>query len=607
MRTLRAWVGSSLLVSLLVAGSVGFTSASPVVAECPSHDPWPRMREAAPSAKRVVIGTVREATTEQLWEGGPRASTDIRLEVTEHVKGGGADLIDLGAVTTKGNCITSRLWVKEGDRIAVAFGGRADGIAGPVSSVAFVGREPRRSNGRSMERVSVKQVRQLAALPAGPLLFFVADDGGGRVLWRTDGTKRGTAIVARPRRGGPTEPRDLVAAGGLLYFSAADPEHGREIWVSDGSEVGTRLLKDIRPGPEGSDPAGLITGFGVEFAADDGIHGRELWRSEPLSGRTRLVLDMNQVPDPRASSDPAEGVSDGWQPFFSVDDGVHGREPWYVENTGVDDVMPGPIGSEPRDFTPVEWTTWFVADAPDAARTLHACEDGCSVPSRIAVDGDPVTGVTELAAAGQAAYFVATDADERPFLGRATQTWDGTRWDDPIRTRDAATRVMTAPPPSADPPLHGSFGHLTEWRGELALVVDEVATGTELWVSDGTAAGTAIVLDVPAGDLDPRELAPVGNWLWLSADADDGRGREPWISDGTAQGTRAVADIASGGGSDPVDFMGFRRMVVFSADDGIHGRELRTADRAGARAKVLLDINPGPIGSSPSDLTVLDG
>ena len=100
MRTLRARSCSGLLVSLLVAGSVGFTSTSPVVAECPSHDPWPRMREAAPSAKRVIIGTVREATTDQLWEGGPRASTDIRLKVTEHVKGGGPDLIDLGAVVT---------------------------------------------------------------------------------------------------------------------------------------------------------------------------------------------------------------------------------------------------------------------------------------------------------------------------------------------------------------------------------------------------------------------------------------------------------------------------------------------------------------------------
>ena len=49
---------------------------------------------------------------------------------------------------------------------------------------------------------------------------------------------------------------------------------------------------------------------------------------------------------------------------------------------------------------------------------------------------------------------------------------------------------------------------------------------------------------------------------------------ERWVSDGTATGTVQAADVNSGGSSFPRDLAKTGQTVLFSADDGVHGREL---------------------------------
>ena len=57
--------------------------------------------------------------------------------------------------------------------------------------------------------------------------------------------------------------------------------------------------------------------------------------------------------------------------------------------------------------------------------------------------------------------------------------------------------------------------------------------------------------------------------------------------------------------SDPADFLGFRGHLVFTADDGRHGRELWLSDRTTPGTRLLLDIRPGPAGSEPFGYVVL--
>ena len=79
------------------------------------------------------------------------------------------------------------------------------------------------------------------------------------------------------------------------------------------------------------------------------------------------------------------------------------------------------------------------------------------------------------------------------------------------------------------------------------LVANDGTRGSELWVTDGTAAGTTIVKDIRTGTYgsSPNGLTNSGGTLFFSAN-DGTTGFELWKSDGTAVGTTQVKDIRSG-------------------------------------------------------------
>src|SRR5262249_56515306 len=93
-------------------------------------------------------------------------------------------------------------------------------------------------------------------------------------------------------------------------------------------------------------------------------------------------------------------------------------------------------------------------------------------------------------------------------------------------------------------------------NGTLFFTANDGVNGTELWKSDGTAAGTVLVKDIRPGNSpygfplssSPRNLTAVGDELFFSAN-DGISGLELWKSDGTATGTVLVKDIRPGSSS----------------------------------------------------------
>lgn len=135
------------------------------------------------------------------------------------------------------------------------------------------------------------------------------------------------------------------------------------------------------------------------------------------------------------------------------------------------------------------------------------------------------------------------------------------------------------------------------------------AGGDELWVTDGTPAGTLRLKDVrPGGESsDIRGMIDVNGRLFFRAD-DGTSGQELWTSDGTAAGTVRVKDILPGAQpSGPSSFVNVNGTLYFTAYDGTHGYELWKSDGTDAGTTMVLDIRTGAGGSTPTMLQKVGG
>lgn len=114
----------------------------------------------------------------------------------------------------------------------------------------------------------------------------------------------------------------------------------------------------------------------------------------------------------------------------------------------------------------------------------------------------------------------------------------------------------------------------------------------------------ALAGDVPAPA--PTSLTVVGDRLFFTAD-DGIHGRELWVSDGTLLGTSMVRDIVEGArGAEPRSLAAVGGWVFFSARDGVHGRELWVSDGTTDGTVLVRDIDPTG-SSTPTDIADVGG
>ena len=220
----------------------------------------------------------------------------------------------------------------------------------------------------------------------GLFFFTVYHQDFGREYWRSDGTQIGTWLLKDIAPGTPSsqwyDEHNYIGFDGNFYFEANDyGAYGSELWRSDGTQENTVLLKDINPGSESSWPNFMDVANGLLFfAANDGVHGVELWASDGTESGTAMVLDIN--PD-GSSINGSRYTSLLFQIsfndlyFFQANDGVHGMELWQSDGTAegtvmVMDIIPGPVGSEPRGFAVLGNTLYFTAEDGVHGREIWA-------------------------------------------------------------------------------------------------------------------------------------------------------------------------------------------------------------------------------------------
>lgn len=369
----------------------------------------------------------------------------------------------------------------------------------------------------------------------GDAVYFSANDGQGRELWRA--APAGAAMV-RPR--GPWarsgRPGAGRAVGDRIAFQAFDGTV-HQLWSSDGSATGTaRLETCAQPCPQNTGVGlGPVIDGALYFSAYDVAHGLELWRTDGTQAGTRLFSDL--VPGP-ASSSPGQPVAAGSHLFFSVQDSIYGglwsldvetENAARVASSEWEGISTRPLAAALGDilFTstrtgPFE-TTLHRSDGTAAGTTPLRRLD----QSMLAGGFHTASGIT---------FFVAGGAEGRE-LWRTDGTIEGTRL-----VRDICPGACSGLGSDVDQlPFAGVMD------GRLFLMAWDGTSGYEPWVSDGTEAGTRMLRDVFPGAASswPMPFQPMAGIVYFAATS-DAHGRELWRSDGTPEGTFLVKDAASG-------------------------------------------------------------
>jgi ELWxxDGT repeat protein len=165
---------------------------------------------------------------------------------------------------------------------------------------------------------------------------------------------------------------------------------------------------------------------------------------------------------------------------------------------------------------------------------------------------------------------------------------------------------------------------LTDANGTLFFSASNPATGRELWKSDGTVLGTSLLKDINPGvffagpnllglNSNPQNLTNVNGTLFFAASDFSSAapsGTELWKSDGTQAGTVLARDINAGANSsDPGNLVNVDGVLYFTANNGTNGVELWRSDPT-VGAVLVRDINlffGGTASSNPDNLTDVNG
>lgn len=313
---------------------------------------------------------------------------------------------------------------------------------------------------------------------------------------------------------------------------------------ASGSLAGTIELSHDRILPDGI--VANEAGTQALFFGTDTSGERSLWRTDGTEGNAEPFLDIDEPDDSRVGlyGTTSDFGSTWWMLGSTPSDGT---EWWATKGTVPGSSQVGTVSDRTAD----SGAQWF-AGAGDLV--VFAADDGTS-----GIDlwqYDPADGSTariaDLSEDDEYAEWFVSNGDRALFeTDRSLYSTDG------LTATDLAD--------SAGFDDWGDFGAA---GGRFFLSADLGAgADEELYVSDGTAAGTSLVKDInPIQSSYPGDFAAFGDNIVFAAD--DGSGDEPWFSDGTPAGTYRLADTVPGpADGDPRDFTVVGDLLYFIVDD----------------------------------------
>lgn len=389
-----------------------------------------------------------------------------------------------------------------------------------------------------------------------------------------------------------SHPRGFAAVGNQVFFTASTGRIGRELWKSDGTANNTALVKDIVVGDrDGCRPlAGAALGSGLGDALLFASESRTnwLWKSDGTSGGTVPVFDQEP------SSRPDEFTRLGERIYFTAQVDVAQRALCASDGESVEFV---------RRFLPSAAVRYLCAyrdqllfhvgdelwssDGTDTGTQLLTQLDGrylTTVGDRVALTVGPEIWIYDGVSFSRLVDTAQNASTWRPFFARAGTGSSFLFADDQLWISDGTTAGTQKLSDAADPQWMTTFGE------RVLFAASDAANGRELWTSDGTTSGTQVLRDIAVGSAssNPRGFAAAGDRAWFFANGD-----ELWTTDGTANGTTLVKDL----GVDPNSLGGLTpigsRHVYFRAATPASGLELWRSDGTAAGTLLVAEIESG--------------
>lgn len=393
----------------------------------------------------------------------------------------------------------------------------------------------------------------------GDYLFFPATTDKGKELWRTDGTASGTILLKDINLGMASGFSYGITCNGngSVLFSGFDEIHGRELWVSDGTTNGTRLIKDLTPGVLGAvDVLGRV-GNMVFLLTDHDLDGqREIWQSDGTTNNTTMVNSLANVGPIHSPAYSDTHVfftvaTDGQQALWGLN-GVNGNLEVLVQDTRFNFFRSVGERIMFSAYDPVNQNTLWMSDGT-AEGTLKVKGFDSNYLQSLLPFNDKVIftagGSTWISDGTEAGTVILTNGYTHAGVTIGDYFF-GFGYDFSV----ASTRLFKSDGTTVeityldgDLPDVSMHGTIPLVNNNLILQHYHTDIGTELSISDDTHQNFTLLKDIKPGveGSEPRGWGILHDRVFFLAD-DGINGHEIWSTDGTAEGTALLKNIATG-------------------------------------------------------------
>ena len=401
----------------------------------------------------------------------------------------------------------------------------------------------------------------LEGIALGEQLFFI-DDETTTNLWRTDGTAEGTQLVRSlefEREGdsdiGSSWAR-FLGVGDERFWILTQPSSSlfstrKNLWSSDGTTEGTRETADFSPKlAEAIDQSEQTqTGWYQIEALGDRLPllvqsrtDSQLWITDGYSdaGTEQLATFSSSTTYDNGFPNQYLTTTDDYL-FFIATANVRGpydlewTDLWRTDGTPEGTLSIKKIGGLDPDLPIWPWQNrvYFMADTPEAGQELWT-SDGTTAGTLLLKDIYPGSQGADPSVIGstETALFILANSPKGVELWKTEGTPESTR----LVRRLANENRFT------DSYLYAIDDEKFFFGLSTSAPFMTATNSFELWVSDGTTAGTQLVEEQTGFRLG-EAVSFKGRLFFNQRGAG---GEELWVSDGTKAGTHQLVDLTPG-------------------------------------------------------------